>query len=133
MRETTKQDLKIAALAWLTIAVMFGFMAVLYWAGPDWEKWFSFTAWTVFVFGILVVGFLDDLKKARCLVVFVILVVVYVTTWLFVLSSGIKVRDLHYMILSPFEAGAGALILMAVGGARGKRHHRRPPIDTAPR
>jgi lipoprotein signal peptidase len=133
MKQASKQDLKIAALAWASIAVMFGFIAILDWAVLDWKKWFSFVAWTAFLWGCLAFGFLDDLKKLRCLLVFMISLAIYTTCWLLVQSSGTRVRDLYYMILSPFEAGLGAFILISVGGARGKKHHRRPPIDTGPR
>jgi hypothetical protein len=119
MKETTKDNLKIALSAWMTIAVMYGFIAILYWAGLDWEMWFAFAMGTAMVFGILIAKYSRDLKKPRCFLVFVLLVVVYAGAWFFVLKSGIRLPDSAYIFGSPFEGALAAFILSALGGARG--------------
>lgn len=128
MKDSTKENLKVALLAWMTIAMLIGSMVVLDWAGLDWQKWSAFGWWTLVVFGILLLKYGDDLKKLRCLLVFILLLVMHTTAWFFVLTSGISVHRVYYMISSPLEAGAGAFILMALGGARGNelgRNNRR--------
>jgi hypothetical protein len=130
MKATTKQDLKIAALAWLTIAAMFGFMGIMYWAGIDWEKWFGFTLFTGCVFGVMLYKYDASFKKARCALLFVALLAVHVTVWSYYLRpvSGFPMR---LFFVAPFEGAVVAFFLVMVGGARstregapGKRHHK---------
>lgn len=117
MRETTKQDLKIAALAWLTIAVMFGFVAILDWVGLDWEKWLGFTFLTATVFGAVIYGYGESLKKTRCLLLFITMLVVHIAIWGQYLRS-INGFPLRLFLLAPFEGGAAAGVLVGIGGAR---------------
>lgn len=128
MKDSTKDNLKIALLAWGTIAILIGSMFLLDSAGLDWQKWSAFGWWTLVVFGMLLLKYGNDLKKLRCLLVFILLLVTHTTAWFFVLTSAINVPRAYYMILSPLEGGAGAFILMALGGARGNdlgRNNRR--------
>lgn len=50
------ENLKITIAALLSVAGVFGFILVLQWVSPDWEKWFVVAYWTAFVFGIIAGG-----------------------------------------------------------------------------
>ncbi len=117
MRQATKQDLKIAVLAWLSIAVMFGFVAILDWAGLDWQKWLGFTFLTATVFGVVLYGYAGSLKKTRCLVLFVTIIVLHFGVWGYYLRS-INGFPFKLFFLAPFEGGAVVGVLIGVGGAR---------------
>jgi hypothetical protein len=122
MKATTKQDLKIAALAWLTIAAMFGFIGIMDWAGLDWEKWFGFALLTVTVFGVVIYKLGESLKKSKCLWLFITMLVVHVVIWGYYLRS-INGFSLRLFLVAPVEGGAMGAVLVGVGGARPS--HRR--------
>ncbi|MBZ5671661.1 MAG: hypothetical protein LAO04_18280 [Acidobacteriia bacterium] len=129
MRQATKQDLKIAVLAWLSIAVMFGFIAILDWAGLDWQKWFGFALLTATVFGVGTYKLGESLKKRKCLLLFITMLVLHLVIWGYYLRS-INGFSLRLFLVAPFEAGAMGAVLVGVGGARvfrrrayGKRRH----------
>ena len=117
MKATTKQDLKIAALAWLTIAVMFGYIAILDWAGLDWEKWFGFTLLTAIVFGVGIYKLGRSLKKRKCLLLFVTMLAAHFVAWGYYLRS-INGFSLKLFLVAPFEGAFIGGVLGVVGGAR---------------
>jgi hypothetical protein len=123
MKETAKQDLKIAALAWSSIAVMFGFIGVLDWAGLDWKKWFGFALLTVTVFGVGIYKLGASLRKTKCLMLFVAMLIVHLGIWGYFLRS-VNGFPLKLFLLAPFEAAAMGAALVGVGGAR-IFHYRR--------
>jgi CDP-diglyceride synthetase len=124
MKQASKQDLKIAALAWVSIAVMFAFIAILDLAGLDWKKWFGFTLFTGCVFGVMLYKYEESFKKARCVLLFGALLVVHVTAWSCYLRpvSGFPMR---LLFVAPFEGAAVAFLLVTLGGARAMREGAR--------
>jgi len=127
MKAATKQDFKIAALAWLTVAAMFGFMGIMYWAGIDWEKWLGFTFLTATVFGVVLYGYAESLKKTRCLLLFVTILVAHFASWGYYLRS-ISGFPAKLFFVAPFEGAAVVGVLVGVGGApvfRYRAHDRR--------
>jgi hypothetical protein len=117
MRDTTKQNLKIAALAWLTIGVIFGSVGLMDWARLDGEKWLGFMFFTGLVFGCVLYGYARSLKRTRCLLLFVTMLVVHVA----VLSHYLRPIDKfpsRLFFLAPFEAATMAAVLVGAGGAR---------------
>ena len=111
-------DAKAVVAGILSAIALFGLMALLDWAGLDWRKWSALVMYTIVTFGYLVVRYLNDLKRRRCLAVFVALLIGHL------LGSIYYLRSLHsssfaMWIFAPFEAGIVALLLVLVGGARG--------------
>lgn len=112
-----KQNLKIALFAWLTIGAVFGSIALLDWAGLDWEKWLGFMFFTGLVFGCVLYGYAGCLKKTRCLMLFVSMLVLHVAILMYYLLS-INGFPSRLFFLAPFEGGAVVFVLVAAGGAR---------------
>ncbi len=78
--------------------------------------------------------FSNDLRKPRCLFVFVLLIVAYATVWFFILRSDIRVSNYFYIFASPFEGGAMAFILTVLGHGRGNGLGQAwPPNKTIPK
>jgi hypothetical protein len=130
MKAATRQDLKIAVLAWLSIAAMLGFMGIMYWAGIDWEKWSGFAMYTATIFGVVLYYYVETVNNARCIFTFVALLALHVAGWSYYLrpASGFPIR---IFFVAPFEGVAVAFFLVTLGGARairkgapGKRHHK---------
>ena len=132
MRETTKQNLKIAASALLTIGVIFGSVGLMDYAGLDGEKWLGFAFFTGLVFGCVLYGYAGSLKKTRCLLLFVTMLAVHVAVLIHYLRSMDEFPS-RLFFLAPFEGAAAAVVLIAAGGARvfRRREHNKKPGEPA--
>lgn len=92
-------------------------------AGSD-RKWFDFALWTAFVFGCVAALYLRDLRKARCVAVFLVSLALHAVILVFYLRRVVAFPNVFFLFFSPFEGAAIGVTLMLFGGAKPHREHR---------
>ena len=90
----------------------------------DWIKWFGLVLWTAVIFGLLGTLYSRDLRKTRCLLVFVGLLVVHTSALYFYLRQVEAFPNVFFLFFSPFEGAAIGVMLMLFRGAKPHREHR---------
>ena len=99
-------------------------MFLVDWWFPAWRTWIDFGVATVLVFGSLAYRLQQDLRQAKCLLVFFGLIVLHCGVFLHLFHSGIQIRTAWYVPIVGVEALLFSLILTGPGGARSEEKNR---------
>ncbi len=126
MKASTKDNLQIGAAAVLSAVVLFFLLVVLAQYRADWERLFGIAWWTAFVFGCAAYWYGKGLKRARCLLVFLLALTLHISVLVHYVPSGARFPGVFFLFFSPFEATAVGMLLMLVGGPPARRAHRVP-------
>ncbi len=122
MGQSTSQTLRSAVAAWISIPVALGIFFLVDWLFRDQMRWIEFGVFTTIVFGILGVRVYEDLKRAKCLIVFTGLLALHCAGFLHILRSGIEIRTAWYVPIGAAESFVFGLILTGPGGARSEEN-----------
>ncbi len=129
MKEETKENLSAAATALIIVVFFVGLLPLMDWLGLDYQKWFGLVVWTGTIFGCGVYVYERDLRRARCLAVFLIALTLHSTILISYLRSVDRFPNLFFFVFWPLEAVVIVLALTFLGGAsmpRSRSTKRRP-------
>ncbi len=124
MKANTKENLKLTALALLFIAVVFPIGLALEIHHINFEKWFGLIWWTAIIFGLLASLYSRDLRKFRCLAVFLGFLAIHASALFFYLRHATAFPNLFFLFFSPLEGAAIGVMLFIFGGAKPHREWR---------
>jgi hypothetical protein len=117
MNESTRENLRIAVAAWVSILVVGGAILLIEWALGPRMYWFDFILATLLVFGGLGLRFHRDMNKPKCVVVFLVLLTVHCAIFLHLFHVGITIRTAWYVPIVFAETFFFGLIMGGPGGA----------------
>jgi TctA family transporter len=129
LKEETKENLSAAATALIIVVSVIGLLPLMDWLGLDYQKWFGLPVWTATIFGTVLYVYERDLRRARCLVVFLLALALHVWVLVQYLRSAERFPNMFFFIFAPIETVAIAAALALLGGAsmpRVRRKKRRP-------
>jgi hypothetical protein len=117
VKRSTKENLRIAVLAWISIPILLGLDFLVDWLLHDWMAWVDWLVATVIIFGGLAYRVHAHLKQGKCLKVFLALLALHSVVFVHLLRSGVRIRTAWYVPIVFVEAFVFGLILTGPGGA----------------
>jgi hypothetical protein len=120
MNRALRENLRITALAWVSIPIALGVYFVADWLLHTWMRWVEFGIFTAVIFGALGFQIQADVRKPKCLITFVGLLVLHCAVFVHLLRSGLEIRTAWYVPVVFAETFVFALILTGPGRARSK-------------
>jgi hypothetical protein len=138
LNEEKKENLAAAATALVIVLFVIGLLPLMDWLGLDYQKWFGLVMWTGVIFGSVVYVYEKDLRKARCLVVFLLTLALHSAIFIYYLRSVDRFPNMFFFVFWPVEAVIIVAALTFLGGARTPRprrtkrqpEHRWPPTGS---